>query len=179
MSRSYGKDKEIYEKKKEFSEIYDRYADSIYRYSFYRVYSADIAEDITQETFTKTWKYMKQGRTVREMRPFLYRVAKNLIIDLYRKKKFTDRRSLEEILSSKKAAKLSYRQEELFENNDLARRVFEIMQKLPRIYQDVLVMRYVENMKLKEIAEACNTTVKNISARNRRAIQKLEVIIRR
>ena len=99
--------------------------------------------------------------------------------NLYRKKKFTDRRSLEEILSSKKAAKLSYRQEELFENNDLARRVFEIMQKLPRIYQDVLVMRYVENMKLKEIAEACNTTVKNISARNRRAIQKLEVIIRR
>jgi RNA polymerase sigma-70 factor (ECF subfamily) len=73
--------------RQQFLAAYDNYADAIYRHCFYRVFSKPLAEELTQDTFMKTWKYLEGGKQVENLRAFLYRVANNLIIDHSRKKK--------------------------------------------------------------------------------------------
>jgi len=74
-------------REKEFLDAYEKYADAIYRHCYFRVYNKELAEDLTQETFIKTWKYIVEGKEVKNIKSFLYRVAVNLIIDNSRKKK--------------------------------------------------------------------------------------------
>ena len=66
-------------KEQEFLDAYKQYADSIYRHCYFRVYNKELAEDLTQETFIKTWKYIAQGKEIKNIKAFLYRVAVNLI----------------------------------------------------------------------------------------------------
>src|SRR3990167_9783866 len=73
-------------KEKEFLDAYQQYVDAIYRHCYFRVYNKDLAEDLTQETFIKTWKYIAEGKEIKNIKAFLYRVAVNLIIDNSRKK---------------------------------------------------------------------------------------------
>ena len=73
-------------KEQEFSALYHQHADAIYRHCYFRVHNKDLAEDLTQETFIKTWKYIIEGKEIKNMKAFLYRVALNLIIDHSRKK---------------------------------------------------------------------------------------------
>ncbi|MBX4200907.1 RNA polymerase sigma factor, partial [Candidatus Parcubacteria bacterium] len=74
-------------RQQEFLDAYKQHADAIYRHCYFRVYNKDLAEDLTQETFIKTWKYIVEGKKVDNIKAFLYRVAVNLIIDHSRKKK--------------------------------------------------------------------------------------------
>src|SRR5579863_136343 len=74
------------QKEKEFLEAYQHYADAIYRHCYFRVYNKELAEDLTQETFIKTWKYITEGKEIKNLKAFLYKVAVNLIIDNSRKK---------------------------------------------------------------------------------------------
>lgn len=167
--------------KKEFSKIYYDYAQAIYRYCLYRVYSKDVAEDLMQEVFIKTWKYLKAGKKIENIRPFLYRVAKNLIVDFYRGAGKTEKKkkSLDEMVDNNRLPLgLYYNQKQKIESKLFLDEVFKVISRLPKPYQDVLVMRYVEDLTPKEIAEIFNTTIKNISARKKRAIRKLDSILR-
>jgi len=70
-----------------FLEAYDTYNDDIFRFCIVKVRNRDIALDIAQDTFTKTWEYLSSGKEIDNMRAFLYQVARNAIIDWSRKKK--------------------------------------------------------------------------------------------
>src|SRR3989344_8270173 len=71
----------------QFLEAFDKYSDDIFRYCYYRVFDRDKAKDVVQDAYCRTWKYVKDGKTIENMRAFLYRTAKNIIIDDSRKKK--------------------------------------------------------------------------------------------
>src|SRR6266566_458854 len=70
-----------------FIQVYDQFADAIFRHCWFRVSDRERAKDLTQETFVKVWKILDRGESVENMRAYLYRIANNLIIDHYRKKK--------------------------------------------------------------------------------------------
>ena len=69
----------------QFLDAYDAYADAIFRFVILRLRDRDAAKDLLQDVFVRTWDYLRAGKEVREMRPFLYQVARNLIIDNLRK----------------------------------------------------------------------------------------------
>src|SRR3989338_5881146 len=71
----------------QFEKAYDELSDAIFRHCWFKIGDREKAKDLMQETFTKSWQYIAQGTSVNNLRPFLYRVANNLIIDEYRKKK--------------------------------------------------------------------------------------------
>src|SRR5438045_2414242 len=74
-------------KQQEFLKAYDEYADAIFKHCYFRVSSRTKAEDLTQETFMKAWHYFAEGSVIENVKALLYRIATNLIIDEYRRKK--------------------------------------------------------------------------------------------
>ena len=71
----------------QFLEAYDKYSQAISRYCYYRVFDKEKTKDVVQETYTRTWKYMADGKIVENIRALLYRIATNIIIDESKKKK--------------------------------------------------------------------------------------------
>ena len=68
-----------------FGELYDFYAPKIYRFVRLKVDSQENAQDLTSETFLRTWKYLQKQRKIRKrFQSLLYKVARNLVIDFYR-----------------------------------------------------------------------------------------------
>jgi RNA polymerase sigma-70 factor (ECF subfamily) len=156
---------------KDFLAAYDAYADAIYRHCFFRVYSKARAEELMQETFTKTWEYVRDGKQVENLRAFLYRVANNLVIDASRKKR---EESLDALLEESDAYEPRTDGRITTEQNILLRQVMETIHKLPEGEREILTMRYVDDLDPKDIAEVLGITANNASVRLNRAMQSLK-----
>lgn len=72
---------------RDFLAAYDEHSDALFRHVLIRVRDREVAKDIVQEAFSRTWLYLSEGKKIDYMRAFLYRVANNLIVDGSRKKK--------------------------------------------------------------------------------------------
>src|SRR5688572_29983186 len=70
-----------------FAQIYDFYAEPIYRFIFFRTGHKEIAEDILSDTFVKAWLKINQVNSAKALSSWLYQIAKNNIIDYYRVRK--------------------------------------------------------------------------------------------
>ena len=77
--------------KKEFSKIYDKQVERIYRFIFLKVSSKEAAEDLTSETFLRTWKAFEainqanaQLTPILNQNAFVFQIARNVIADYYR-----------------------------------------------------------------------------------------------
>src|SRR5438067_958283 len=74
-------------KKEQFSLIYDQYIEKIYRFVYVKVNSKDIAQDITSKVFVNGWEsYEKGSGGIKNIKAFLYQIARNMVIDYYREK---------------------------------------------------------------------------------------------
>ncbi|MBI4239532.1 RNA polymerase sigma factor [Candidatus Uhrbacteria bacterium] len=69
-----------------FGPIFDHYHEKIYRFIYLKVPTGQDAEDITAETFLKAWQYLKEQKKISSLQAFLYQIARNLVIDFYRKR---------------------------------------------------------------------------------------------
>jgi len=71
-----------------FGELYSLYLDRIFRYVFYQVKDRMRAEDITEEIFIKAWKAIASCKGKEPtFSAWLYRIAHNYLIDIFRSNK--------------------------------------------------------------------------------------------
>ncbi len=155
-----------------FLKAYDSYADAIYRYCYFRVFSRGRAEELMQEAFMKAWQYISDGNEVENMRAFLYKVATNLIIDDSRKKK---EESLDIMMEISDAAEPSYDGSKEIEASAMLREVIALMDReLDEEESRLLKLRYIEDLDPKEIAEILGITANNTSVKLNRAVAKLK-----
>src|SRR3990167_6693661 len=79
------------EKKKRLEEaflaLYERDADTLFRHCYLRLSSRERAREIAQEAFCKVWTMIVEEKPIMHLRGLVYRVAKNLVVDEFRKKK--------------------------------------------------------------------------------------------
>lgn len=71
-----------------FNEIYDKYYDKILRF-FKKDFSIDDAEDLTQQTFLQLWAWIPNAYAVKNSKALIFRIAKNVRIDRYKKNSIT------------------------------------------------------------------------------------------
>lgn len=117
--------------------------DKIYRYCYFKLNNAHLAEDITQETFLRFFEsddYKDVGRPL----AYLYKIASNLCIDEYRKKK-TDYISDDELFAemSDKLVANPFEQEVVDRIT-----IKEAMDGLTKKQQEMLLLRYVNGVPL-------------------------------
>lgn len=155
---------------KQFLDAYDKYADDLYRHVIFRVSDKEVAKELLQETYMKTWDYLKKGNTVDEIRPFLYRVLHNLLIDHLRKKK--PQVSLDDLTEDGFDIAHGGRNEEELRID--AKKLLVLLDELEESYRNVLVMRYVDDMSIQEISDLTGDHPNSISVRIHRALKKLK-----
>jgi RNA polymerase sigma-70 factor (ECF subfamily) len=155
---------------KQFLDAYDKYADDLYRHVIFRVSDKEQAKELLQETYLKTWEYLKKGNKIDEIRPFLYRVLHNLLIDYLRKKK--PQVSLDDLAEDGFDIAHGGRNEE--EARIDAKKLLVLLDELDESYRNILVMKYVDDMTIQEIAELTGDQPNSISVRLHRALKKLK-----
>ena len=69
------------------SKAHGDYEKGLNTHAFFRVNDRALSQDLVQDTFMKTWKYLVKGGKVDVMKAFLYHILNNLIVDEYRKRK--------------------------------------------------------------------------------------------
>ncbi|MBI2098288.1 MAG: RNA polymerase sigma factor [Candidatus Wildermuthbacteria bacterium] len=158
---------------KEFLEAYEKYADALFRYCYFRLSDEEKAKDVVQDTFVKTWDYIAQGKSIAEMRAFLYRVASNCIVDQYRKRKTT---SLNYLQEKGFEPRLDIR--EKLETEIEAKEVIEVLQQLDEKYRDAFIMRYVGELSVKEIAEILGEAENTVSVHIHRAVKQVRLLLK-
>ena len=162
------------EQEKEFLKLNDDLADPIFRHCFFRVSDREKAKDIMQETFTRTWEYLAKGETVKNLKAFVYRVANNLIIDSYRKKKEDSLDRMQE-----DGFDIGVDEREKIMDMLSGREVIALMADLGDKYREVIVMRYIDDLMPREIAEIIGESENVISVRLHRGLRQLRDLIKK
>lgn len=156
--------------KHEFHEAYELHADSLFRFSYFKLSDREKAKDIVQDTFVRYWEYIAADGKVENVKAFLYRIANNAIIDTYRKKKEISLDVLEED-GFEPADADSHHQ--MTRNID-SKRALYLVNKLGEKERWIILMRYVEGLSVKEIAEVLDERENTISVKIHRALKELQ-----
>ena len=170
--------------KEAFAEIYDFYVIRIFRFVYLKTSSKETAEDLTADTFLRCWKYIKEksesGKKEivknNKIGSFLYRIARNLIIDHYRKKKHMT----VEISEEEKEAIVDHKQD-ILTQIDRKQEIEELRKSLGHLnddYQEILILRYVEDLSMAEIAEITEKKEGAIRVQLHRAVKALEKVMK-
>lgn len=160
--------------KEAFGLLYDHYLPPIYRFILFKVPSKAEAEDLTHEVFLNAWKNMPRYKE--KGFPFsswLYQIAKNSIIDFYRTSK--KQIALENLNVNEDAIKLAISTD--IESLDVSLellRLRKLILLLKPDYQDVIIMRFIEDLSPKEIAAVLNKNEGAVRLTQHRAIKELQ-----
>lgn len=157
----------------QFMKAYDELSDAIFRHCYFRIGDRERAKDLMQDTFTKSWQYITEGASVKNMKAFLYRVANNLIIDEYRKKKEISLDSLQE-----QGYDPGFDDRTKNEARIDAQFTINTINKLDKKYREVVLMRYIDELSPQEIAEVIGEKENNVSVRLHRGIKQLKDIFK-
>lgn len=161
---------------KQFVESYDEFADDIFKHCFFRVSDRELALDMMQETFTKVWKYVSSGKDIHNIRAFLYKVANNIVIDYYRKKKEVSLEKMEERSEVPFQIEDTGSGERILEESEI-KIITEWIGKIDEPYKQAVTLRYIDGLSIDEIAEIVGESNNNVSVRINRGVKKLKDLI--
>lgn len=158
------------DKEKQFLEGYDAYSDALFRFAYFQVSDREVAKDIVQDVFMETWKCIADGGEIQNIRAYLYRVARNRVIDHYRKHKTQSLDMIQE-------GGVDFgdeRGEAAAEAQMEASHMLRLLRKVEQKYREPVLLRYMEGLGVKEVAEILGETEGNTSVLVHRGIEQLK-----
>ncbi len=154
---------------KEFGILYDIYVKRIHDFVYFKTYHKETAEDLTSKTFMKALENIKNyDAKIGTFSSWLYRIARNTVIDHYRTSKNTS--DIEDVwdLSSDQDIQLDFEAKE-----DLAK-VKAHLAKLSPENRDIVILRVWQEMSYAEIAEVLGKSEGSCKMMFSRTIAKLK-----
>lgn len=158
-----------------FGKLYDLYVSRIYRFIYFKVPTAEEAQDLTSEVFLKLWEHIKGGKPVRTIGPLLFQIARNTVIDFYRSRaKTASAGALEDFANLVDEKGLS-RLKLAGDLNALRNALRELKDE----YREVIVLHHIEGFEHKEIAAVIGKSPMAARVLLHRAMQTLRGLITR
>lgn len=158
-----------------FGLLYDHYLTPIYRFVFLKVSTKAETEDLVHEIFLSAWKNIEDYDHLGfPFSSWLYQIARHKVIDYYRTKK--NNLDIENI-SEENLKVANVVESELDKSLDL-NRVKDAIKQLGEDQQNVLIMRFIEDLSYSEISAVLDKSEGAIRLIQHRAIQNLKQIIR-
>ena len=155
----------------EFIQAHEDYVDMLRKSAFFKVHSKSLSEDLVQETFLKTWKYVVRGGEIATMKAFLYHVLNNLIIDEYRKQQH--KVSSLELMMENGFDVATNEHNHKGESIDLEAAI-EYINKIPKKYKEVVHMKIVLSMSTDEIAFLLKRTKNSVTVQLHRGLKLVQ-----
>jgi RNA polymerase sigma-70 factor (ECF subfamily) len=159
-----------------FEDAFESYADELFRHAYFRLSDRERAVDLVQDTYLKAYAYAER-HDIEDMRAFLYRTLRNLVIDEYRKKKSVSLDAMAEAEEGMDAEAFMPADE----TNTLdaaadrldARAALDAVHELPPSYAEALLLRYVDGLSPAEMGERLGVSENLASVRVHRALAEL------
>ena len=140
----------------------------VYSYLYHRTLDAALSKDLTQETFYRFYRHLDQYEEQGKLLNFLYRIARHLVYDHTRSRRYTD----------------ELQEEQMRDDTDNGERLFQkkeefvilrswISERPPHL-QDVLLLRYDEGLKYRDISQVTGIHVSTVKSQVRLALHILK-----
>lgn len=140
----------------------------IYAYVYLRVNKMEVAEDIVQDVFAKAWRSRGTfDEKKSSLKSWLFTITRNHLADFYKKNAFMTTVVLEEDIESEEDLSSE------FEDKALLKLVFEKLRLLNEKDQDLIILRYKLDYKVKDIAEIMGLSLTDAKVSLHRAVKKL------
>lgn len=166
-----------------FQELYNIYYRPVYQFLAFRLARREDAEDLSAQVFTRAWEYIAGERNeVKNFRAFIYRIARNLLADFYRSKnrKEDTAISIDATISNERQIDIPDLRD-LFEAQVLAsdeEMLGRALLLLKPEYQEVITLRFMSELSLKEIAHVIDKEVGTVAVLLHRAKEALAKIVK-
>lgn len=156
---------------RKFTHMYEAFADDIFRYLYAHVRDKALAEDLTADTFMRAWSNLHRF-DFKQPRPWLYKIARNLLTDHWRKKRPESLEAPDDLADED--------DEGVAEEIDRvlnAEQVQAAIAKLPGTTREVVTMRFILGYSVRQTAEALGLTESNVRVLQYRALKKLRGLL--
>lgn len=178
VKRSQEKDKDA------FSRLFDFYYDKIINYVFRRTLDVEYSKDITSNVFLKALDNInnfKWKNGIDSFNAWIFKIATNEINQYFRKqnryKLIIDDPEIRFNLKSED--NLAFEIEKKIDNDKYLIILSKAIKELKPIYQDILHLRYFEEMPYNEISEILNKNESTVRVYAKRAIEELERVLKK
>lgn len=166
--------------KEEFSQIYYQEIDKVFRFFFLRVDLLEEAQDLTSLLFLKFYEFFlddknnQKEKKIKDKKAFLFRMAKNLLVDFYRRKN-KNPLSLNQLFEEKGLdIETPSNLETKIELNWEMEKIKKALKEINSLYAEVIIWHYVNDLSVKEIASILNKKENNVRVLLHRALEALK-----
>ncbi len=142
-----------------FDIIVDRYQARLLGFCRQMIGSTEDAEDVLQEVFVNAYKAMLADNREINLRPWLYRIARNRSLNHLRKPKADAQESMDMVPMVEAGSTA-----EKVHNREEFRQLLNDVTKLPETQRAALLLREIDALSYEEIAEAMDTTVPSVKS---------------
>jgi RNA polymerase sigma factor (sigma-70 family) len=142
-----------------FEAIVDRYQGRLLGFCRQMLGSTEDAEDILQEVFVNAYRAMLADEREINLRPWLYRIARNRCLNYLRKPKADAQESMDMVPEVEAASTA-----ERVHNREEFRQILSDVNKLPETQRAALLLREMDALSYEEIAAAMETTVPSVKS---------------
>lgn len=162
-----------------FIKVYDSYVKDVYRFVYFKVGKEDEAQDLTSMIFLKAWNYIQTNSLSdsKTLRALVYKIARTSIIDYYRESgnkleiSLDDENNPIDIIDDTQNLEADLDQEE---NLALIRKQLPLLKEE---YREVIVLRFINDLSLEEIAAVTGKSRGNVRVILHRAIAALKEMV--
>jgi len=160
--------------KQDLVEIYEKLSPALYRYAVRLLGNRDIAEDCVSETFSRFLQAVRSGGGPKEnVQAYLYRSAHNWITDYYRRT-----REATQPLDTEEPIDMSANPSRVVADEHERQRVRKALLRLPPDQQQVIALRFLDEMAHEDVAVILDKTVEATRALQYRALTTLRHLLR-
>lgn len=157
-----------------FSQIYDDYMDRVYRFVYFKVNSEEIAQDITSEIFARLWKQISLDVDIKNPSGFLFKTARNMLVDHYRLKE-RNPANLDTVAFMIKDDSQDIEKKVLMDED--MNKVTTAMAQLKDEYRQAVFLYYVEQEPISEVAKVLGKSANNARVIVHRGMKQLKKIL--
>lgn len=153
--------RDLFWDEEKIEDLIRKYYSDIYKYCFFHLGNRETAQDITQEVFLKFLKSLDTYREYGKLKNYLYVVAKHTIKDFFRKR-YETTEEIETEISCDGG----------LDNVPLQIDIWREIQKLDSLDKELIILRYYQDLKVKDIAKIVNMPASTVGYKIKR-IEKL------
>ncbi len=154
-----------------FEELVLIYKKRVFSFAYYHVRNKADAEDISQEVFWRLFNYIKKYDVKRKFFSWIYAIEMNVIKSFFQKNKNRTVELTENFINS-----IIFNDNSLLSVDDKLF-LFKAMEEISEDEKNILFLKYMDDLSIKEISETLEITEENVKVRIYRAKEKLQKII--